>query len=982
VARRGMWIGVGVVALGTALAGVMAPTMAARTLEGKLVAAMSKRELDVRWDKIEVEYGGDVLLHGVRFADELKGVELGVELVRITPALRSLLGDDPRIKRIELEGVRAQGDAIKLKRWWDGRKKSDEDKTKDKESEGGGLSKRLMAGLKASPPTIEAHDVDVALKADGASLASVHAEEGLIDADGQQLSVSGHGMLTLEHARVPDFARAPRGWKLEGSADLEHRAVKMRLGAASAEEALLEVVIPKFGAARVGRVGADISLSEQTGLSAELVVEQGKLLLGEQERPALRVEGAQIMVGMVAGRPKVRAVNASLSVNPKQINRLGEMRAALKGSLGGLADLAGSALGKKADAAKKKKKAPTRQEELEKMGAQLTKLLWAADIEIEQGDIALELGTEDEDLQRIVLVEGLSGVIQRGLVYGRGTSAGGDFQGLASFVPGEVVPQVAWVEARGVDLQKIPGLSEGRSLPSRGIRGKVGGIVDVRMIASTPEQGMHAPGLPGELRAVVEASWRDGVIDLHGLADDPVTGISGTTTMELRLSPKLGMIKLEEGHAQTGELVGSYSASMMDWPWRTVVRLDASLDEADCQSMVDALPRAMLGPYQNVQLMGRAAPTLKFVYPLYDAYKTELEVGGMSEKSPQGWTYRCGVARLNAAPEAQPVLVQGESPRPSMPTLIMTPLRDGGEAYLSNTRPTVHDDVHWLNGNFIKLVQEGVDKGVEIKVGPGVETYVPLSEMPRYVAAAMYLSEEIAFYGNRGISMGLILKALKLDLDRGRFVYGGSTVTQQLVKNMFLTRNKTLARKLQEALIAFRMDEVVSKARILELYLNCIEFGPNVYGIGPAAKYYFNKDARQLTPLESIFLAGLKPSPRYGAVLRKRGKVSLTDPHYSKRTETIFMRMVDYGIVSIEEALKARPYDIRWGAEGVYEGSSGNGMPTAPWPKPGEPLFPIASERPREGNRLEKLMDAGFVVRTPEGLVQPQAPAAPVELLP
>lgn len=977
MARRGLWIGVGVAAISLGAAIVAAPEVAKRGLEKRLHAAVEKRGLALRWGELEVSYAGVVTLRGVTFADEERGVELGIETLELVPELATLWGDAPRLSRVEVSGVRALGDVGKLKRWWDGRKRDGEDKEggEDKDGEPSKL-KRLIARMREAPPTVVAREVALAVKHDGGSLASVVACEARLEANGAALAVTGNGTLTLEHARVPDFAREPRSWALEGSADLVNKAFKMRVGSATADKALLEVAIPKFGSARVGRVGADVSRG-QDGWHAELALEEGKLLLGEQERPALRVEGQEIMVGLVAGRPRVRAREAVLAVNPRQLGRLGEMRAALKGSLGGLAQLAGGALGKTV-AEHGKKKAPTRQEELEKMGAQLTEILWATDIEIERGDAALEFGEEDEALKRIVLVEGLRARVERGLVQARGTSAGGDFEGLAAFVPGEVVPTVAWVEARGVDLQKIPGLSQGRSLPSRGIRGKVGGVVDVRIIAHTPKLGMHSPGLPGELRAAAEVTWRDGVVDLHGLADEPVTGITGTTSLDVRLSPKLGMIKVDAGRMQTGQIVGHYRASIMDWPWRTVVSLDASLEEADCQAMVDALPRALLGPYSRVQIMGRAAPTFHFYYPLNDPYKTEIRVDGLAEKTAEGWTYKCGVARLNAAPEAHPTLEQGESPRPSMPTLIMTPLRQGGEQYLTNARPTVHDDVHWLNSNFVKRVTEGVDKHAEVFVGPGVEGYVPLNEMPRYVAAAMYLSEEIAFYGNRGISMGLIEKALKLDLDRGRFVYGGSTVTQQLVKNMFLTRNKTLARKLQEALIAFRIDEVVPKSRVLELYLNCIEFGPNIYGIGNAAKYYFNKDARQLTPLESIFLAGLKPSPRYGAIVKKRGKVSLTDPHYTKRTETIFMRMVDYGILPIEEALKARPYDIRWGADGTYEGSSGNGMPSAPWPKPGEPLFPLASERPREGNRLEKLMDESGVVRMPEGLVEPAA----VELLP
>ena len=81
-------------------------------------------------------------------------------------------------------------------------------------------------------------------------------------------------------------------------------------------------------------------------------------------------------------------------------------------------------------------------------------------------------------------------------------------------------------------------------------------------------------------------------------------------------------------------------------------------------------------------------------------------------------------------------------------------------------------------------------------------------------------------------------------LERGRFVYGGSTISQQLVKNLFLTRQKNISRKIEEAIITWKMEEVVSKDRIMELYLNCIEFGPNIYGIRHAAQHYFGKIGR------------------------------------------------------------------------------------------------------------------------------------------
>ena len=111
---------------------------------------------------------------------------------------------------------------------------------------------------------------------------------------------------------------------------------------------------------------------------------------------------------------------------------------------------------------------------------------------------------------------------------------------------------------------------------------------------------------------------------------------------------------------------------------------------------------------------------------------------------------------------------------------------------------------------------------------------------------------------------GLIQRAVRLDITHGRYVYGGSTITQQLVKNLLLDRRKTLLRKFHELLLADRIHQQVSKDRTLELYLNVIEFGPQVFGIGHAARYYFQKPPSDLSIHEAIFLAMLKPSPSLG----------------------------------------------------------------------------------------------------------------------
>ncbi|MEZ4471609.1 MAG: biosynthetic peptidoglycan transglycosylase [bacterium] len=240
------------------------------------------------------------------------------------------------------------------------------------------------------------------------------------------------------------------------------------------------------------------------------------------------------------------------------------------------------------------------------------------------------------------------------------------------------------------------------------------------------------------------------------------------------------------------------------------------------------------------------------------------------------------------------------------------------------------DDVGWLDEPFVLPVREGTSEGTVIRVGPGTPEFVPLAELPPYVGAVAYLSEEMGFYTGTGISLPLITKAIATNLEKGRFAYGGSTVTQQLVKNLFLSRTKTLARKFQEAIVSARIAETITKDRVLELYLNCIEFGPDVYGIGPAATHYFQKDARELTPLEATFLAMLKPAPRRGGWYVRQGRTPKM-PYWDQRSRDLLVRLADRGLVAPDEADRAAPYILRWDADGRYLGADPGVDPPNTW---------------------------------------------------
>ena len=138
---------------------------------------------------------------------------------------------------------------------------------------------------------------------------------------------------------------------------------------------------------------------------------------------------------------------------------------------------------------------------------------------------------------------------------------------------------------------------------------------------------------------------------------------------------------------------------------------------------------------------------------------------------------------------------------------------------------------------------------------------VPLRELTDYVPKAFVAIEDRRFYSHHGVDPWGILRAIVHDVLRRGAAQGGSTITQQLAKNLFLTQERTVSRKLQELALAFWLEHKFSKAEILELYLNRVYFGAGAYGIEGAAQRYFGKSARQLTLAEAALLAGLVQSP-------------------------------------------------------------------------------------------------------------------------
>jgi len=164
------------------------------------------------------------------------------------------------------------------------------------------------------------------------------------------------------------------------------------------------------------------------------------------------------------------------------------------------------------------------------------------------------------------------------------------------------------------------------------------------------------------------------------------------------------------------------------------------------------------------------------------------------------------------------------------------------------------------------------------------QQWVPYSRISVHLKRAVVAAEDAKFLGHEGFDWEAIQKAYEKNLKKGRVVAGGSTISQQLAKNLFLSGERTWWRKAQEAVITFMIETLMTKRRILEIYLNVIEWGNGVFGAEAAARHHFGTTAASLGPEQAARLAAMVPSPRrYGP--------GAETPSLAQRTEVILARM-------------------------------------------------------------------------------------------
>jgi hypothetical protein len=192
-------------------------------------------------------------------------------------------------------------------------------------------------------------------------------------------------------------------------------------------------------------------------------------------------------------------------------------------------------------------------------------------------------------------------------------------------------------------------------------------------------------------------------------------------------------------------------------------------------------------------------------------------------------------------------------------------------------------------------------------IGPENVYFVSYSEIPSYLKNAILTCEDPSFFGHKGFVMEAFKNAIAKNYQTKQFKVGGSTISMQLVKNLFLSRKKTLSRKIEEALMVWLIENqgISSKQRMFEVYVNMIEWGPGVYGLGEASDFYFGKSPSQLTLPECVYLATLIPRPKqYRSFFDTFGELQ---SYAARHSESIARRMVSRGLLAETDTIGFDP---------------------------------------------------------------------------
>ena len=343
------------------------------------------------------------------------------------------------------------------------------------------------------------------------------------------------------------------------------------------------------------------------------------------------------------------------------------------------------------------------------------------------------------------------------------------------------------------------------------------------------------------LRFAEEVLRFDGDLAIQGLslfhpnlARTPVLDLSAATAVAGEWNVARRELTLERLQVRSRGIDLRLSGKAERLGDRPKVSLRLASPPVPCQAVLAAFPPSLTPELQGFKLKGTFLLDLRAVvdYENLDA----LELGG------QVGINRCSVVE---APEAMSA------------ARLLTP--------------------------FDHTVEPAPGQFLTLTVGPDNPEFAPFAELSPHLVNALLTTEDAGFFKHRGFITSQFRVALARNLKAGHFRLGASTISMQMVKNVLLTHEKTLARKLQELFLTWYVEQHVPKERIMELYFNAIEFGPGIYGIGRASRHYFGKRPKEITPLEAAFFATILPSPKRRYIQYCHGELSAAWDRYVRR---------------------------------------------------------------------------------------------------
>lgn len=348
----------------------------------------------------------------------------------------------------------------------------------------------------------------------------------------------------------------------------------------------------------------------------------------------------------------------------------------------------------------------------------------------------------------------------------------------------------------------------------------------------------RTPVGPFPLRVKVQGRWVQG--------SDNLTIKSGSLILKQPAAKARGKENTPVAVEFKGEL-----EHLRQFPDGGHARLSFTLKPTACQAVIDATPERLAPALKSFRLQGTAS------------LQADISIG---LHMPRNFSYKVHQRRFGCE-------------------VVRTPLEYSAER---------------LNAPNPLQIQKGKNKASAPDRPWLAETFTPYRKLSPHFVTAIIASEDAGFRRHKGILPASIENALRRNLAEKKVVLGGSTITMQLAKNLFLSHERTIARKLQEVFLAWYLEEVVPKNKILSIYANIIEYGPDLYGIARAARHFFNKRPADLSLMESTWLASVLPSPkrryhyfctgvvtpRFGQVLQKRlermvslGRITTEDYH-------------------------------------------------------------------------------------------------------